>query len=103
MTATQLLLTDAEQIDPLAETKAVIESAIRYVAIRDHGRVSSNAVRAHLAGRIPREHHKAVGQVYRALVARGLMQREGHEVSDDHTGGNAGRLIPTYRWTEMAA
>lgn len=104
MVTTQLELgVDVEPLDPIADTKATIESVIRYVAITHGGVVSSNTVREHLVGHIPREHHKAIGQVYRDLVRTGRMARDGYEHSTDVAGGNAGRLVPVYRWTEVAA
>ncbi len=62
------------------------------------GRISPNAVRALLRrthGFLPAP--QRIGPVYRRLVAVGQIVRDGYEVSDDTTGRNSGRLIPSYR------
>lgn len=94
--STQLLLTDAPAVDPLADERARIEAVIRDTARACDGRVSQNDVREHLAGIV--HHPRLVGQVYSALRRRGLLIEDGHERSTDTRGGNAGKWVSVYRW-----
>lgn len=94
MTAQLELGVDVEPIDPIAGHKDMIRAYIKEDARLHGGAVSSNRVRRALDGRVP---PKLVGQVYRALVREGVIEKCGHEVSDDTKGGNRGRTIPAYR------
>jgi predicted transcriptional regulator len=94
--STQLLLTDAPAVDPLADERARIEAVIRETARACNGTVSSNDVREHLAGIV--HHPRLVGQVYSALRRSGALVETGAERSTDTAGGNAGRWVPTYEW-----
>ena len=99
--STQLLLTDAPAVDPLAEHKATVRAAIMRDALDHGGRISSNRVRALLDGHgIP---PRLVGQVYAAMRREHLIAVAGHETSDDRKGGNGGRLIPCYVVTATGA
>jgi len=101
MTAQLLLGVDVDPVDLLAEHKATIRRAIMRDAVDHSGTISSNRVRHALDGRgIP---PRLVGQVYRAMVREGLIAKAGHETSDDHKGGNGGRLIPMYLVTAVGA
>jgi hypothetical protein len=41
-----------------------------------------------------------IGHTYRALRLSGRLVEVGAERSDDTKSGNAGRLVPTYRWVD---
>lgn len=93
---TQLALTlDAARTDPTADAKALVRALIKADAHANGGAVSSCRVRRALDGRVP---PKLVGQVYAALVREGVLEKCGHEVSDDRAGGNAGKLTPKYSY-----
>jgi len=95
MTAQLAFTIDAPRTDPTADAKSLVRALIKADAYAHGGAVSSNRVRRALDRRVP---PKLVGQVYSAMRREGLLEKCGHEVSDDREGGNAGRLIPTYRW-----
>lgn len=94
--SSQLLLTDAPAVDPLADERARIEAVIRETARACNGTVSSNDVREHLTGVV--HHPRLVGLVYRDLRRRGLLVEDGNERSTDTRGGNAGKWVTVYRW-----
>lgn len=97
MTTQLALHLDATPVDTLAEHRATIRAAILADALDHGGAISANRVRAALRDKdVP---PRLVGQEYRRLVRDGLIARSGHEVSDDHRGGNGGRMIPAYRMT----
>ena len=95
--AAQLTLgVDALEVDPLAEHRATIRAAIAETAAANLDHVSPNAVRRRLARHdVP---PRLVGQVYRALRREGRLVPAGTEVSDDHAGGNGGKIHRCYRW-----
>jgi len=100
MTVQQLTLrVDAPTRDPHVLARRYVLEAIDAVARSNGGRVSMNAVRATLAAVgavIPRG---VTGATVRDLRRAGRLVADGTERSDDVAGGNAGRLVETYRLT----
>jgi hypothetical protein len=96
VTVTQLALVTATPEDIHADARRRIRDTIRDVARAHGGIVSPNCVRRALVpfGDMPRG---VVGQVYRDLRRQGVLVPVGTERSDDVKGGNAGRLIETFR------
>lgn len=101
MTAQQLSLMDAIHNDPTrgpADDAARIRAAILADGRAHGGHVSRNRVRRLLtnpSGSLD-VYHKRVGPAYSSLRAEGLIEASRDplqiEVSDDVTGGNAGKL-----------
>ena len=98
MTTTQLALVTATPQDIHADARRHVWLAIETAAALHDGWVSPNAVRAILAAVpewvVPRG---VCGAVYRDLRRQGVLVPVGTERSDDVKGGNAGRLIETFR------
>ena len=90
MTAQLAFTLDAPRIDPTADAKSLVRALIKADARANGGAVSSCRVRRALDGRVP---PKLVGQCYAAMVREGVLEKCGHEISDDRKGGNAGRLV----------
>jgi hypothetical protein len=98
VTSTQLALVNPPATDPHADARRHVWLAIETAAALHDGWVSPNVVRAMLAAvpewDIPRG---VTGAVYRDLRRQGVLVPVGTERSDDVKGGNAGRLIETFR------
>ena len=92
---------DATPTDPHADARRHVVEAIALVAEMHAGHVSSNEVRRILAAMpewdVP---PSVVGATYRTLRHAGRLVEVGAERSDDTRSGNAGRLVPTYRWVD---
>lgn len=71
--------------------------AIKHAARTSHGTVRQNIVRPIIAGKV---FHKRVGPFYRRAICEGLLAYDGQsfEISEDHSGGNAGRPTRVYTW-----
>lgn len=81
------------------DDRARIDEAVRRVAMRDGGRVSTNAVRKQLTN----EHGltvqpQRIGPHLRALTLAGVLELDGWEVSTDTVGRNAGKPLRVRRW-----
>ena len=101
MTVQQLALrVDQTPAERHADARRHVVTAICLVAERNGGTVSPNVVRRYLATvpewQIP---PSVVGATYRSLRRSGHLTPAGHEVSDDVSGGNSGKLHNVYVWT----
>lgn len=81
------------------DDRARIDDAVRRVAMRDGGRVSTNAVRKQLTN----EHGltvqpQRIGPRLRALTLAGVLEVTGWEINDDTEGRNSGKPLRVRRW-----
>lgn len=81
------------------DDRARIDDAVRRVAMRDGGRVSTNAVRKQLTNEygltvLP----QAIGPRLHTLTRDGVLAVDGWEVNDDTKGGNAGKPLRVRRY-----
>ena len=81
----------------------VVQAAIRKVARENRRIVDPNRVRDELTGPHGlRVDPRTVGAQYSALLARGILARQGWTVSTDKRGGNAGKPARKYRVIDSA-
>ena len=88
--------------DPRREhDRAVIDAAVRAVAARNGGTVSTNAIRRELTSRYGSGYvvsPQSIGPRLAQLTRDGVLEVIGRDINTDAAGRNAGKEQPLRRW-----